>query len=482
VQGVFDQEGGELTFTHADTSHLQVDGGRLNLTNAVVTGVNMYLGGTNDSRVHHESALVNLNSLWLGYGPGMFSSNQGTYVLQNGWLIVSGHAFVGYYGFGTLIQNGGTNSMADVTVGNGHYVKSGGGLFVGEVRVLGSTAPGSDLGAMSYEAGTGFITNRLRLVGQDGKQAHFTMTGGALTTRRIEIQQLGRVTHWDGTLQVTEELFIEDRESGHYGLYGGTLLSARSTISHISMSSQYMAPSQFSQGGGTHIVSGHLTMNGNARYLLSGGTVTAPDIVLTGELGDPPQFWVSGAPPYRVNNDRITLTGGAVVMDNSAQQFGHLTLTTDSGINLAGSAAIVRFADSHTNSWQWFGQTPVIKVYNWNGTTNGGGADQLSFGTDGTGLTASQAAQIQFINPAGFAPGTYPGRILATGEVVPVGQVPAGALSYQYNGTQLVLSWPAGFRLQSAINVVGPYNDVTNVSPYSVDVNRLPMEFFRLSN
>ena len=35
-------------------------------------------------------------------------------------------------------------------------------------------------------------------------------------------------------------------------------------------------------------------------------------------------------------------------------------------------------------------------------------------------MTTSQLAEIQFINPAGFGPGTYAASILGTGEVVPI--------------------------------------------------------------
>jgi hypothetical protein len=48
------------------------------------------------------------------------------------------------------------------------------------------------------------------------------------------------------------------------------------------------------------------------------------------------------------------------------------------------------------------------------------GTDQLIFGTTSSGLTASQIAEIQFLNPGGFSAGTYGAMILANGEIVPV--------------------------------------------------------------
>lgn len=48
-------------------------------------------------------------------------------------------------------------------------------------------------------------------------------------------------------------------------------------------------------------------------------------------------------------------------------------------------------------------------------------------------------------------------------------------------GTQLVLTWPSGWSLQSATNLPGPYFDVTNAaSRYTVDMTLEPQQFFRL--
>ena len=65
---------------------------------------------------------------------------------------------------------------------------------------------------------------------------------------------------------------------------------------------------------------------------------------------------------------------------------------------------------------------PLRILQGLNGTaTTGGGLEQILFGTNTTGLTLTQLGQIQFVNPAGFNPGTY-GAVFAsdlTGEIVP---------------------------------------------------------------
>ena len=135
------------------------------------------------------------------------------------------------------------------------------------------------------------------------------------------------------------------------------------------------------------------------------------------------------------------------------------------------------FPDSSAQAWAG-GATLVVA--NWNGNLSGGGAEQLKCGTSQSGLTPNQLAQIQFTNPAGFAPGTYPAQILSTGEVVPTS---APTLGFQKSGANLVLNWPGNFILQNATNVAGPYVDITNAtSPYGFDTSEFPKRFFRLRN
>ncbi|MDB6016814.1 MAG: lipolytic protein family, partial [Pedosphaera sp.] len=135
------------------------------------------------------------------------------------------------------------------------------------------------------------------------------------------------------------------------------------------------------------------------------------------------------------------------------------------------------FADSSAEAWT---AGAILSILNWSGSTNGGGSDQLFFGTNASGLTLAQLAQIRFVNPAGFPPGTNFARILATGEVVPTVQP---VLLATTQGTTTTLSWPAPFKLLSATNVLGPYVVVPGaVSPYVIDTTVGPMRFFRLVN
>jgi hypothetical protein len=407
--------------------------------------------------------------LVLGSKVFNFDSGGGTYTLQSGWLMVNVFEGVGFHGLGTLIQSGGTNSAPTVFVGPGNYLKNGGALFAGEVGIVVS---GSSL---THSGGSTTISNLLEF--DAGPGAAFNMLGGSVSTPRIEMTSGGLFTQSNGTVNVSGELFMEVNRQGSepnsYHLNGGNLFTANTTIS--------FKDSTFFQSGGTHLVTNTLWINsGTSIYQFTGGTLNAANIVLTGNISQPPQFFIMGAPSYTITNNAINLTGGAVVIQDSAQQLGSLSITIDSSINLAGSAAILRFADSHTNDWRgqlsWL--IPQLLVYNWNGSTNGGGTDQLSFGNNSSALTDSQLAQIQFVDPAGFSPGTYSARILSSGEVVPT---ITPTLLFQMNGTSLVLSWSGNAILQSATNVLGPYSDVEGAtSPYTVDTTVAPQGFFRV--
>ena len=205
LQGLFEQDGGELVFTNSFATTMQIEGGRFNLTNGYVFGRNMYLGGTNDGYVN-ASGLVSLDWLVLGSKPGVPGSRApDTYVLQSGWLIVGAHELVGQTGFGTLTQNGGTNSASDLAVGNGIYVKNGGGLFAGEVRVI------SPSGTLTHAGGTATITNVLRLAGQSGQDiATFNMHGGSLSSPRVQLESAAVFTQTNGTVNVATELFVDN--------------------------------------------------------------------------------------------------------------------------------------------------------------------------------------------------------------------------------------------------------------------------------
>jgi len=154
-------------------------------------------------------------------------------------------------------------------------------------------------------------------------------------------------------------------------------------------------------------------------------------------------------------------------------------LAGNATIDLSGSASQLSFANSSGEPWTG-GATLVVT--NWNGNPAGGGAEQLKFGSDQSGLTMAQLSQIRF----GIGTNLYPAKILGTGEVVP-NQGPTPALTFALQANELILSWPSGYTLQTATNSSGPYANVsgpgmqTVTSPYTNDITGDPQRFFRLA-
>jgi hypothetical protein len=145
---------------------------------------------------------------------------------------------------------------------------------------------------------------------------------------------------------------------------------------------------------------------------------------------------------------------------------------TNSAITFPDGSSILRLANSSMRFWAL---GAILHITNWHGSTFGGGATQLYLGSDSSGLTTQQLAQIRFDISGSLSPAA----MLTTGEVVPVAPSTA-LLQFTSNGGTLNLSWGPGWFLQSATNVAGPYEDVGGAtSPYAAPFSG-PQRFFRL--
>ncbi len=121
----------------------------------------------------------------------------------------------------------------------------------------------------------------------------------------------------------------------------------------------------------------------------------------------------------------MTLNGGTFQTAGFNESLGTLKLTGSSLIDLGGGTSVLQFAASSGQAWT--GGT-LLTISNWSGSINGGGAERVLFGSNSSGLSASQINQVRFVNPLGYPAGTYTAVILATGEIVPVSQRPTIAL------------------------------------------------------
>ncbi len=231
------------------------------------------------------------------------------------------------------------------------------------------------------------------------------------------------------------------------------------------------------QSGGTFIVTNLLSFGGSYRsfsgigttyteYSFTGGALYASNIQMNAE-------WIIGS---TTNSGRVTNPGyfklaGVLTVGDATEQLGRFILASNSIINLGDGQAKLSFASSSGESWN---SEAILTVTNWNGSSTGGGGDQLKFGSKSSGLTSGQVSQIRFIDPSGASLA----RILITGEVVPLERP---TLSRAQVGNNLVLSWTGNLSLQTSTNVTGPYLDLPGAtSPYTNDMTASPERYFRL--
>ncbi len=414
-------------------------------------------GGTNEA------------SISLG-GLDEFESGDGFYTNYEG-VVVSPSIQLApgeYYSFGFFYQIGGTVITTDINIGpgNGSYWLTNGTLLAGGIDVYN--------GGFAQDGGQVSCTNGIAVSGslkEDGYGdldpvfAYYGLDGGALSCAAIYLSEFGNFGQAGGTNTVAGTLSMDESD---YSLLSGVLLTSNTVVLPVFRyygDDVYQQDSDFFQTGGQHRVAN--TLSNLDSYLLWGGSLYASNIVVAGILS------VSN-PAVILNPGLFQFAGTLQLYDGSIESLGQMLLSGESVIELMPGSHKLSFLNSAAMNWN---QTCSLLVSNWNGSTSGGGSDQLLFGTSRSGLTPVQLRQIVFVNPAGFPAGNYPAKILFSGEVVPL---PNPIFSWQIMQGQLVMSWAGQATLQTSTNVLGPYQDVPNASNLYTNSSQGPYRFFRL--
>ena len=442
-------------------------GGRYHLTNGLFDGaVNIIYGS--DFNQYGGKALV----------PSL-QVDGGSYNFHAGELQTDTTRLTGSQGMVTFTQYGGTNHTTSLQVStsfggqNSRYNLNGGWLSTGNVMV------GPNCGFYQSN-GVHVITNTLTIQGaaryyppQPILAVYDISPGASLSARSLVVdgsQGFSRFfssgdTKVSGTVQFTGS----SDYLGLVGIGGGTF-----TCSNVLNNGTVF---DISQTGGRFIVSNLFSISGFypgvysgsgarfVRYNFSGGTLTASNIQLQAE-------WIIGgsAEIGRISNPGYFRMAGTMRIGDATEQLGRFILASNSCIDFGPGIAKVSFADSHAESWDL---SALVNITNWAGSAG----DRLSFGNSESGLTVNQLDRIRFINPIGFPAGTYKARILNTGEIVPL----VSPIFQQVRGNALVLDWDGNYTLQSATNVVGPFEDVIGASrPYTNQISVAGQRFFRL--
>lgn len=469
------QDGGFVRTTNAP---MYLQNSIYEMTNGVFEGGSVAIGTPISAHFNQYGGAVTIGNLGINSQSG---TNQNGYSLYGGMLNLPGGMNLtgGPAGF-SYLQTDGTNSTPGITIeaGYGGTVPSltlnGGLLADGGMSVIGGS-PSS----IYQNGGTHVITNALYLGGEatspsEIQPAVYNLNNGTLTAATIELNANNG-----------DSLFIQSNGSAHaetiyvhsVGYYsefntyvtlaGGTLSCSNLTVND--------GGDRFNQSGGALIVSNLLNFGGSrnigitiyGRYTLTGGTLTASNINVSAD-------WVIGdGTSNRITNAGTFSLSHLLQISNAVEQLGRFVLVSNATIDLAGSASQLSFANSSGETWT---TGATLTISNWNGNASGGGAEQLKFGTSQAGLTSAQLNQIQFA----IGTNSYPAKILSTGEVVP-NQSTGPSVIVSTQGKNMVLTWPAGWTLQIATNVPGPYSDLpTATSPYTWDTTTAPQRFFRL--
>jgi hypothetical protein len=478
------QDGGFVRTTNAQ---MNLSSSEYDLTNGVFEGGQVIVGLPTSARFNQYGGTAVISALAFGRGPsgagGTYALYGGNLSLPNGLTIMDDNNAASSY-----FQTGGTNRTTTVFLEPGLFGISpgftlNGGLLADDAVDM----VGDDFAAITImqNGGTHTVSNTLTIAGGTAhglpRPSAYRLNGGTLSARTIMLAGHTGDAWFIQSNGIAQAEVIQSDAPADWGYatdltFSGGSLSCSNFVSVNGVNNIH-------QYGGALVVSNTLGFSGFrdmsggsfppvlSQYVFLGGTLNANNINIGGNwiIGD------SGGTP-RISNPGTCTLWHTLQISNAVEQLGRFILATNNAtIDLAGNVSRLSFAKSAGENWA-VGATLVI--VNWNGNLFGGGSEQLRFGTDQSGLTPAQLSQIRF--RAGYPPDLYSAKILNTGEVVPDHVISPG-VAFSQQGKNLVLTWPAGWSLQSATNVAGPYFDVQSAtSPYSKDTTSEQQRFFRL--
>jgi hypothetical protein len=422
LPSVFNQDGG----TNSTAALILTGSGEYDLYNGALVLQNLGSSGSYDGQYDLQITFQggHFNQWGGNVAAGLFFQSGGRYNLAGGNFTLNG----GLTG-GGLTMSGGFLYANNLTLQAGSVVQTGGTNYAGAIAMYGggSAGPGGGynlsgglLNSTSVNLGMWTGVNPGQLLGYG-----FTQSAGDHTTGTITVQG---TTGYEGAMV-----------GGSYNLSGGTLEAGGVNINIGS----------FNQSGGTN-QTGTISLN-EGSYTLSGGKLSAGNIQInTGSMVKhiAGEFAMTGI---------LTLINGTWQEATNGAQLGQLILGagSNSTIQLSTNACVLQFADSSGLNWS---ANSALTVLNWSGSAAGGGAQQIIFGNNSTALTAQQLGQVQFANPAGFAPGNYVAKMLGNGEIVPSGLNANATAPAPFFAGEAALGSGWFYLATSPQNIFGYYN------------------------
>ncbi|HTL18286.1 MAG TPA: hypothetical protein VL793_13705 [Patescibacteria group bacterium] len=421
---------------------------------------NIFLGDSGSAGFSVSNASISAGTLTMGRPLIQIPGGSGNFLLAGGSL----QTVTINLNRGTFTQTGGTNFGPTINVPSAgdtdlaEYNLSDGVLVSQQV-----TLGGFPSGTFNQSGGLHTNSGSMTLWGFDRSSSHtvwgrYNLDGGRLFSQQILING-GSFNQTGGTNRIQEVLITDD---GGFSITGGSL-----SISNVSVLSDDSRGfySSFLQSGGTSSVQRFVVAQSGS-FALHAGTFSASNIIVGVSNAVNPQapfraiFAIQGG--VITNPGTFLMFGGDVAVRGQVR-LGRLDIaggTSSLGFQAAGT--VVRFLDSHL---EVLGGQGTVSILSWNGSTNGGGSTQLYVGTTAQGLTVAQLARIRFVNPQGLPTGTYPARILTTGEVVPG---PRPIVNFTKLSNAIVLSWSGNYQLLTTTNIILPFIPIVGAtSPYT---------------
>jgi autotransporter-associated beta strand protein len=447
------------------------DSGSLTITNTLTfAGFGDYGRGMLQGNGTISAATVSfeIDTFFQQYGGTMTTSEfkmggggHSEYELYGGTLS-TGSEKLGYNGVAIFSQYGGTHTVT------------------GDVE-LGNCPNNASLSSYLLRGGTYSITGELRIYSlpNDGGNGTFNLDGGTL--RASSISGLGTLNLYGGTVQAIASGTLISVSQAHVAA-GGTTTILDSNGFNVTITSSlvhYHDPNSDDapDGGLRKIGSGTLTLTGantyNGATTVTAGTLqlaraggvalssTAAIVVqnngtlLFGGSNQVNQAPLTlgtsggGGTPAKIDAGGFSQgTGGTPATPNSGSVgLGALTLASNAVLDMTGTS-VLHFADSSGSSWG----TATLSIYNWSGTPGiGGGAEQLLFGGDLTGLSSTQLQQVSFYSDSGSILLSNSALILNDGEIIPGPMAPVPEPSTWVAGglTLMVLGYSQRRRVRS---------------------------------
>jgi fibronectin-binding autotransporter adhesin len=364
---------------------------------------------------------------------------------------------------GTILTLQGNNTYSGVTNLNGGLVEfatlnnlgtnpainfSGGGLLY----AIGGSAIDVSTRTLTFNAGGGTIDTNIfdvtfaNPIGNNGVGG-FTKAGAGTLAFILANTYSGATNINGGTIQFSA---LNQLGTGTAINFNGGTLRYASGSGNIDITSRAVA---LNVNGGTIDTNGNdvtfsgaisgtgglgkvglgtLTLLGSLTYT-GATTVNAGTLLVTGSLAGTSAVNIQdstlqlGASERFPDAAAVMLGNGVIDTKGFSETLGILSLTSSANLELGLNASVLRFAESTSTFW-----AGTLSITNWSGLPNGGGTDQVFFGTNELALTFDQIAAIQFIDPFGPGSGTMPAQILPTGELVPIPE--PGALMALFGG------------------------------------------------